>query len=147
MRFFASGFFQESSSPKPEKITLGSFGIFLKICVDICKSRCTSTTPEVNLTPGIVDTGGNHQCQRYGWQIIGTISDCWHLKMNLKENIYMYVNSTTQRCSKKIIKTFLTEDLFPLPLVPISTPVGALWAANISKRPYGIHRGLGETVS
>ncbi len=62
MRFFASGFFHESSSsPKPEKITLGSFGLFLKILGDIRKSRCTSTTPVANLatvTAGVVDTGG-----------------------------------------------------------------------------------------
>ncbi len=32
--------------------------------------------------------------------------------MNLKEKIYLYVNSTAQRCSKLIIKTFLIEDFF-----------------------------------
>ncbi len=61
MRFFASGFFHESSSPKPEKITFGSFGLFLKIRGDIRKSSCTSTTPVANLatvTTGVVDTGG-----------------------------------------------------------------------------------------
>jgi hypothetical protein len=42
-------FFHESSSPKPLKITLGSFKFFLKICGDILKSRCTT---------GINDTGG-----------------------------------------------------------------------------------------
>jgi hypothetical protein len=36
--------------------------------------------------------------------------------VNLKEKIYLYVNSTTQRCSKKIIKTFLNDDFFHLPL-------------------------------
>jgi hypothetical protein len=45
----ASGFFHESSSPRPLKITLGSFRIFSKICGDIRKSRCTT---------GINDTGG-----------------------------------------------------------------------------------------
>jgi hypothetical protein len=48
-RFFASGFDHESSSPKPLKITLGSFRFFSKILGDICKSRCTT---------GINDTGG-----------------------------------------------------------------------------------------
>jgi hypothetical protein len=37
--------------------------------------------------------------------VMGTISACWHLKVNLKKKIYVYVNSTTQRC-QKIIKTF-----------------------------------------
>jgi hypothetical protein len=40
----------------------------------------------------------------------GTILDCLHLKVNLKEKNCPYVNSTTQRCSNKIIKTFLIED-------------------------------------
>ncbi len=40
---------------------------------------------------------------------------------NLKENIYLYVNSTTQRC-KKVKKTFLIEDFFHLPPVSM-TPV------------------------
>jgi hypothetical protein len=48
-RFFASGFFRESSSPKPLKIALGSFQIFSKIRGDIHKSRCTT---------GITNTGG-----------------------------------------------------------------------------------------
>ncbi len=46
------------------------------------------------------------------WQIIGTISDCWHLKVNLKEKMYLYVNSTIQRCPNKIIKTFMIEDFY-----------------------------------
>jgi hypothetical protein len=35
--------------------------------------------------------------------------------MNLKKKIYLYANSTTQRCPKEIIKTFLIEDFFHLP--------------------------------
>jgi hypothetical protein len=46
--FFASDFVHESSSPKPLKITLGSFQIFSKIHGGIRKSRCTT---------GINDTG------------------------------------------------------------------------------------------
>jgi hypothetical protein len=42
-------FFHELSSPKPLKITLGSFRFFSKIRGDISKSRCTA---------GINDTGG-----------------------------------------------------------------------------------------
>ncbi len=45
-------------------------------------------------------------CHRYRWhrwQIMAIISDCRHLKVNLKAKIYIYVNSTTQRCQNKII--------------------------------------------
>jgi hypothetical protein len=48
-RLFASVFFHESYSPKPLKITLGSFRIFFEILGDIRKSRYTT---------GINDTGG-----------------------------------------------------------------------------------------
>ncbi len=60
---------------------------------------------------------------------MGTIPDCLHLKVNLRKKIYLYVNSTTQRCSKLTFKTFLIEDFFHLP--PVDT-VRAPWIANIS---------------
>ncbi len=41
---------------------------------------------------------------------MGTISGCSHLKLNLKAKIYIYANSTTQRCPNKIIKNFQFED-------------------------------------
>ncbi len=54
---------------------------------------------------------------------MGTISGCRHIRVNLKTKIYIYVNSSTQRCPNKIIKIFLIEDFFHLP--PVSTtPVG-----------------------
>ncbi len=76
-RFFASGFFQESSSPKPLKITKESFRTFLKIRGDIfaCEGAPpVSTTPVANLLPvatspaanfttgtaGVVYTGGKY---------------------------------------------------------------------------------------
>jgi hypothetical protein len=40
--------------------------------------------------------------------------------MNWKEKIYLYVNPTTQKCPKKIIKTFLIEEFFHLHLEIIS---------------------------
>ncbi len=73
-RFFASGFFHESPSPKPLIITLGSFRIFSKIRGDIRKSRCkfaigvndtggklppVSTTPAANLPPVSKTPGAN----------------------------------------------------------------------------------------
>jgi hypothetical protein len=40
----------------------------------------------------------------------------------LEEKIYLYANSTTQRCQKEIMNIFLIEDFFHLPLVS-TTPV------------------------
>jgi hypothetical protein len=45
-------------------------------------------------------------------KIMGTISGCWDLKVNLQAKMYLQVNSTSQRCPNKIIKTFMIED-FP----------------------------------
>jgi hypothetical protein len=45
---------------------------------------------------GVNDTGSNRY-QRHRRQIMGTISGCRHLKVNLKTKIYLYVSSTTQR--------------------------------------------------
>jgi hypothetical protein len=70
--------------------------------------------PPLPLAAGIVDTR---------WQIMGTIPDCCHLKLNLKEKVYIYVNVTTQRCPNKIIKTFLIEDFFHLPQLSTTTVV------------------------
>ncbi len=77
---------------------------------------------KVQIATGINDAG----C-KFGWQKIETA--CLHLKVNLKEKNYLYVNSTTQRCLNKIIKTFLIEDF---PFVTGVNDTGAPWAANIS---------------
>ncbi len=105
------------------------------------KLQPVSTTPATNLPP--VSTT----------QIMGTISGCSHLKLNLKAKIYIYVNSTTQRCPSKIIKILQFEDFCHLPQVS-ATPVVHL-ELQISPRifekirngPIGILRGLGETDS
>ncbi len=128
MRFFASGFFHESSSLKHLKIAWGSFQIFSKILWDIRKSRCST---------GINDTGGK----------FGNSIRLLHFKVNLKEKNYLYNNSTTQRLKKIIL-------IFWLKLFPFATGVnntgGAPWAANISKnfrknlkRPRWRTQGLG----
>jgi hypothetical protein len=44
-----------------------------------------------------------HRCQRHRWQIMATISGCTYHKVSLNAKIYIYVNSTTQRCPNKII--------------------------------------------
>jgi hypothetical protein len=54
MGFFASGFFHESSSPKPPKKTLRSFQSFSKIYKDIHNSRCTTGIKQ----PSAYYTGG-----------------------------------------------------------------------------------------
>jgi hypothetical protein len=84
---------------------------------------------------------------------MGTISGCRHPKLNLKAKIYIYVNSTTQRCPNKIIKNFQFEDFCHLP--PVSTTPVAHLELRISPRIFGkirngpisILRGLGETDS
>ncbi len=64
---------------------------------------------------------------------------------------FMY--STAQKCSKKIIKTFLFEDFFHLPPVSVTPVVHlelriSLWMFKKNwNGPNGILRGLGETDS
>ncbi len=73
--------------------------------------------------------------------------------MNLKAKIYIYVNSTIQRCTDKIIKLSLIEDFFHLP--PVSTTPVVNLELRISPRIFekigngsnGILRDLGETDS
>jgi hypothetical protein len=73
--------------------------------------------------------------------------------VNLKAKIYIYVNSTIQRCPIKIIKIFQVEDFFHLP--PVSaTPVVNLELRislpileKIRNGPNGILWGWGVTDS
>ncbi len=104
-----------------------------------------STIPAANLPPVSTTPVANcHRYQRHRRQIMGTISGCRHLKLNLKAKSYIHVYSTTQRCPNKINKIFQFEHFCHLP------PGGAPWAANISanfrknsKRPYWYTQGLG----
>jgi hypothetical protein len=77
---------------------------------------------------------------------MGTISDCLHFKVNLKEKIYLYVNSTAQRCPNKIIKTFLKEDFFHLsrgiPHLELRISPGISEKLNL-KQPSWDTQGLG----
>ncbi len=54
-------FFNESPSPKPLIVTLGSFRIFSKIRGDIRKSRCTTGVNDTGgkFATGVNNTGGN----------------------------------------------------------------------------------------
>jgi hypothetical protein len=87
-------------------------------------------------TSGKFATGVNETCCKFAagvddtgsklplvWQTMGTISDCRYFKVNLKAKIYIYVNSTIQRCPNKIIKIFLIDDFFHLPLVSTTSVV------------------------
>ncbi len=94
-----------------------------------------------------VKVHGYRWCRWYRGQIMGTISGWtgWN-------KMYLYVNSTTQRCPNKIFKTFLIEDLFHLP--PVSTTLVDHLELRISLQifqktlngPIGILRGLEEMI-
>jgi hypothetical protein len=73
-----------------------------------------------------------HRCGWHQWQIMGTISDCLQLKVNLMKKIYLYVHSTTQRCLNKIFKTFQIGDFFTF-ATSVSETGGAPRTAHISK--------------
>ncbi len=72
-----------------------------------------------------------HRCQRHWWQIMGTISGCRYLKVNLKAKIYIYVNSTIQRCPNKIIKNFSDRRFFSF-ANGVNDNGSEPWSANIS---------------
>ncbi len=61
-----------------------------------------STIPAANLPPVSTTPVANNDL----------ISGWGDLKVNLKAKIFIYVNSTIQRCPNKIIKIFLIEDFF-----------------------------------
>jgi hypothetical protein len=111
----------------------------------VANSPLVLTTPAANFAisnAGVVDTGGKF-----------ATSECWYLKVNLKEKSVLYVNSTTQRC-KKNYWNFSDWRFFPF-ATDVNDTGGAPWAANIStniakknrKCPKCILRGLGETYS
>jgi hypothetical protein len=59
-RDFLLRFFHGPSSPKPLKLSIGSFGIFSKIFEDIRHSRCATSINDTSgkFTTGINNTGG-----------------------------------------------------------------------------------------
>jgi hypothetical protein len=63
----------------------------------------------INETDGKFAAGVNNM---HRWKIIATLLGCLHLKVNLKKIFYLHVDSTTQKCPKKTIKTFAVEDFF-----------------------------------
>jgi hypothetical protein len=73
--------------------------------------------------------------------------------VNLKAKIFIYVNSTIQRCPNKIIKIFLIEDFFHLPpvsatsVVNLELPISPRLLEKIRNGPNGTLWGRGETDS
>ncbi len=137
-RFCCFWFFSWISFPPAPEYCIRTFQIFSKSRRDICKSRCTTGINDTSgkffhqfpyccwyrwqicrrwqIATDINDTSGkfatsvnNTGCKQ--WE---QLSNCWQLKMNLKKKMYLYVNSTTQRCPKEILKIFLIEDFFHL---------------------------------
>jgi hypothetical protein len=145
--------------PSPRVYHLDRFKFFRKFS-EIFESQGAppvSTTPVANLPPvsatpvanfssifaSVVDTGGKFAT--------GVNDFGGKFKVNLKAKICIYVNSSTLRCPNKIIKIFLLEGFFHLPLVSL-TPVANLELRicprifqKIRNGPNGIIRGLGET--
>ncbi len=72
----------------------------------------------INDTGGKFATGVNDTGSKQ-WE---QLSNCWQLKMSWKKIFFLYVNSTTQRCPKEIMKIFLIEDVFHLPLRCVNSP-------------------------
>jgi hypothetical protein len=99
----------------------------LALLISVANLPLVSTIPAANLPPVSTTPVANchryqrhqqqicHRCQRHRRQIMGTISGCRHLKLHLKAKIYIYFNSTTQRCPNKIIKIFPLDDFCHLP--------------------------------
>jgi hypothetical protein len=125
--------------PSPRVSHLDCFKFFRKFAEIFASQGAppVSTTPVANLLPmlltlvanfasvslvllipvaGVNDTNCHqyqwhrrkicYLCQWRRWQIMETISGCRDPKVNLK------AKSTSQRCPKKIIKTFMIEDFF-----------------------------------
>ncbi len=65
-------------------------------------AACVNDTDD-KLPPSIYDTGIKFANR---WQIVESISDYLHKKVNLKEKMYLNVTLTTLRCPNKIIKLF-----------------------------------------
>ncbi len=139
--------------------------VLLVLLIPAANLPPVSTIPAENLPPVSMTPVANchlyqrhhrqiyHWCQQHRWQIMGTISGCRHLKVNLKAKIYIYVNSTIQRCPNKIIKIFSDWRFFPFAtsvndtVANFELQISPQIFEKIQNGPYGILRGLGETDS
>jgi hypothetical protein len=89
----------------------------------IRKSRCTTGINDTGgkFATGINDTSTKDNGSKFATGVNNTggkqweqLSDCWQLKMNLKKKIYLYDNSTTQRCPKEIKRKFFWFKIFSI---------------------------------
>ncbi len=98
---FCFRFFYVTSSSKPLNITLGSFRMFFEDSLRFSQVKA----PAANF--------GYRCCCWYRWKICHwcqqyrhwhrrkiAISNCWHLKVNLKGKIYIFVNCTQSMSQK-----------------------------------------------
>ncbi len=108
-RDFLLQIFHESSSPKPLKMTLGSFQIFSKIRWVIHKWRCTTG---VNNTSGKFATSVNETSGKQ-WEQYQT-ADNWQWTCRKK---FIYANCTTQRCPRN------NENFYDWRVFPFATGV------------------------
>jgi hypothetical protein len=87
------------TSSLPNNVRIGEYTPKSKVFVSLpLKGQCHNFCHESSSPKPLNITLGSF---RKTWQIIGTISDSLHLKVNLKEKTYLCVNSTTQRCTIK----------------------------------------------
>ncbi len=99
-RFFASDFFHESVSSQPYSIPLGPFWISWKFAEIFASQGAppVSTTPVANLP--LVSTTSRQILPRVSLVLLIPVAN----NGNLKTKIYIFVNSTTQRCPNKKFK-------------------------------------------
>ncbi len=128
-RFFASGFFHESSFSKPLKIRLGSFQIFPKILIgDIRKSRYTT---DINDTDRKFADGVNYTGDKFatGVKFAAGVND---------NNGYL-----------PLVSMIPVVNLPPVPATPVVHLELRIFPCIKKKYfkygPNGILRGLGET--
>ncbi len=115
--FCFTGFFHATSSPKPLKIILGSFGFLSKIDGDISESRCTTGINDTNGAPWPANISTNFWKNRNG---------PYGITRSLGETDSWKTWSRKSRGSVPLILT-MAVNLFPTPtltqtLAPILTP-------------------------
>jgi hypothetical protein len=78
---------------------------------------------------------------------MGTISDCLHLKVNLKDKIYVYVNPKASKKIIKILRLFLFSTGVNDALLHLELRISPRIFEKILHGPNRILMGLGETDS
>ncbi len=102
----------------------------LVLLIPVANLPPVSTIPAANLPPVSTAPVANcHRYQQHRWQTMGTISECWQFKMNLKKKFIFMLTLLPKGVQKKKWK------LFWLMFFPFANGVkntgGATGAANI----------------